>query len=283
MGPGSFDPGSLNLNSACMLASRASMGPGSFDPGSEVGRRARIRGSGCFNGAGVFRPRKCSKTSARLSLSRASMGPGSFDPGSSATLLGSFPISSASMGPGSFDPGSVRKPLEEIGAAVASMGPGSFDPGSDRRSGRRECPRRRFNGAGVFRPRKYLPLPLLDRKDDASMGPGSFDPGSAGDRGVLGRCVSRFNGAGVFRPRKSDRLRNRNLRLDSFNGAGVFRPRKCRGRCLAWATPARLQWGRGLSTPEVRARPANHRRGVRASMGPGSFDPGSIASRARPT
>ena len=39
-----------------------------------------------------------------------------------------------------------------------------------------------------------------------------------------------------------------------FNGAGVFRPRKCRKPTTTRADLQKLQWGRGLSTPEVLGR-----------------------------
>ena len=43
----------------------------------------------------------------------------------------------------------------------------------------------------------------------------------------------------------------------------------------------KLQWGRGLSTPEIAAAGRLRWRQGRASMGPGSFDPGN-ASRQHP-
>ena len=109
-----------------------------------------------------------------------------------------------------------------------------------------------------------------------SMGPGSFDPGNP----------ARFRG----RPDEEK----------TFNGAGVFRPRKCSGRAsgfsdkmnLQWgrglSTPEigewyedgnwqpPLQWGRGLSTPEMRSRQRISRSEKPPSMGPGSFDPGNV-------
>ncbi len=111
-----------------------------------------------------------------------------------------------------------------------------------------------------------------------------------------------FNGAGVFRPRKcpTSRTITHAGMPRRFNGAGVFRPRKC-GRS---DVRAGLQWGRGLSTPEIRdpgrdgESPIRRFNGAgvfrprkcvpaiaasrcfngarpRASMGPGSFDPGN--------
>ena len=87
------------------------------------------------------------------------------------------------------------------------------------------------------------------------MGPGSFDPGSA---------------AASRQDRKA---------APGFNGAGVFRPRKCFCPSGQHRTTTSLQWGRGLSTPEVvEARTCPLHRTV-ASMGPGSFDPGSRSRR----
>ena len=67
--------------------------------------------------------------------------------------------------------------------------------------------------------------------DEASMGPGSFDPGSEYDAGYEGGGNPGFNGAGVFRPRKSEQP------------------------ALSACYERMLQWGRGLSTPEVRCPP----------------------------
>ena len=155
------------------------------------------------------------------------------------------------------------------------MGPGSFDPGSTtaRQADRGE--NRRFNGAGVFRPRKSSFCLLLDGLGlVASMGPGSFDPGSEAVRWRLrpkpplqwGRGLSTpevplpaskstdsfsgFNGAGVFRPRKWCRNLQSGVFGNASMGPGSFDPGS---GILAHknAQEKRLQWGRGLSTPEV--------------------------------
>ena len=39
--------------------------------------------------------------------------------------------------------------------------------------------------------------------------------------------------------------------IRGFNGAGVFRPRKWLLPAALLDAPERLQWGRGLSTPEM--------------------------------
>ena len=84
-----------------------------------------------------------------------------------------------------------------------------------------------------------------------------------------------FNGAGVFRPRKLHKEYRSHAGQASFNGAGVFRPRKCRPSKWRRESQEWLQWGRGLSTPEIRTTPLAPLKGGTASMGPGSFDPGN--------
>ncbi len=111
------------------------------------------------------------------------------------------------MGPGSFDPGNLRLTAVILCALAASMGPGSFDPGNDFGGGHWSCSRK------------------------ASMGPGSFDPGNE-----------------RHRTRRMGRLR--------------------------------LQWGRGLSTPEIRQTRTHCLEYPSASMGPGSFDPGNAIASA---
>ena len=58
------------------------------------------------------------------------------------------------MGPGSFDPGNEIHFSGTEHKQSASMGPGSFDPGNLGGSEREKKCKFRFNGAGVFRPRK---------------------------------------------------------------------------------------------------------------------------------
>ena len=202
------------------------------------------------------------------------MGPGSFDPGSPATGVAAGGERAASMGPGSFDPGSEQTMNPVVTQVTLQWGRGLSTPevGTDGRCDRGPD---RFNGAGVFRPRKW--------QSDAGA--------PARNRG--------FNGAGVFRPRKSPAPTCCARRPPRFNGAGVFRPRKYVTHAAARHRDLALQWGRGLSTPEVAGK-VNLPPGVRrlqwgrglstpevtfsrwrislnrtASMGPGSFDPGS--------
>ena len=134
-----------------------------------------------------------------------------------------------------------------------------------------------FNGAGVFRPRKFadaqanyelmyqlqwgrgLSTPEMhgfrakrERLREASMGPGSFDPGNVATGGQIPPdCDQASMGPGSFDPGNDIcvfRCRGNGSR---FNGAGVFRPRKCPAKSSSAAPTSPLQWGRGLSTPEI--------------------------------
>ena len=181
----------------------ASMGPGSFDPGSPAYPIVDNRLRSCFNGAGVFRPRKwrlgASGVAARRKLQwgrglstpevndrpvgllerpAASMGPGSFDPGSAVAAAAADDDDAASMGPGSFDPGSPIQRTSTSRMSLLQWGRGLSTPevGLVHVTGQADP---RFNGAGVFRPRKFAEYV---RRPGGSV---------------------RFNGAGVFRPRKS--------------------------------------------------------------------------------
>ena len=205
------------------------MGPGSFDPGSPL-----------------------SQVPDR-EHHEASMGPGSFDPGSGFPRRQQNLLGQASMGPGSFDPGSYCFPTAISRLLFASMGPGSFDPGSGTPTDGEWTTNPRFNGAGVFRPRKYDAACLV----------------------VTAWCC--FNGAGVFRPRKFAPEVEAPGEVIRFNGAGVFRPRKLHIAYGTFLASLWLQWGRGLSTPEVASASVAGKPGQPASMGPGSFDPGSSA------
>ena len=58
-----------------------------------------------------------------------------------------------------------------------------------------------------------------------------------------------------------------------FNGAGVLRPRKCALRRELRRLPRRLQWGRGLKTPEIRRKILTARSRPRLQWGRGLKTP----------
>ncbi len=154
-----------------------------------------------------------------------------------------------------------------------------------------------FNGAGVFRPRKSAQSPLVCRRQIRFNGAGVFRPRKCAGRRETRRWQDSFNGAGVFRPRKCSAPHHRGANnRPGFNGAGVFRPRKCavsetekmpnpiasmgpgsfdpgnQSSVSALQAPAVLQWGRGLSTPEIRALAERVRVGT-SFNGAGVFRP----------
>ena len=86
------------------------------------------------------------------------------------------------------------------------------------------------------------------------MGPGSFDPGSRRPSARKEHETEASMGAGVFRPRKCVADDFCKYSLDPLQwGRGLSTPEvragKPRKEQQCW-----LQWGRGLSTPEVRQR-----------------------------
>ena len=230
------------------------MGPGSFDPGSGQPDASCARPNSCFNGAGVFRPRKCYLCHYRLGGRAGFNGAGVFRPRKSNQQCSLGRPASSFNGAGVFRPRKLSKRAVCTARRMASMGPGSFDPGSTPAAVAAIQSNTGFNGAGVFRPRKSRTLYLPSAK------------------------VPSFNGAGVFRPRKCLSKLCTKPPIGSFNGAGVFRPRKYPLRFWRGRMCNLLQWGRGLSTPEVEAVILAVFRAGLASMGPGSFDPGSHCS-----
>ena len=209
----------------------ASMGPRSFN-------RGNCRPSPCFSHR----------------ASRTSMGPRSFNRGNTdsvADLAAERPLQwgrglstaemkstgsilwlpkMASMGPRSFNRGNIKRPLYFGNPdPPASMGPRSFNRGNGNR--RLACtPLQRLQwGRGL----STAEIPL-QRKD-------------------LTELTSRFNGAAVFQPRKFLPICTGLIpRCSCFNGAAVFQPRKCLAIGVHVAVEAMLQWGRGLSTAEIR-------------------------------
>ena len=155
------------------------------------------------------------------------MGPGSFDPGSDTSKPIKPFIWQASMGPGSFDPGSASMTSTPRRFGRASMGPGSFDPGSDRARGWWTSPSNASMGPGSFDPGSYRRPNQRSGGRPASMGPGSFDPGSLKVAVQTPAQGAASMGPGSFDPGSAGKLKEINL------------------------PKVTLQWGRGLSTPEV--------------------------------
>ena len=139
------------------------------------------------------------------------------------------------------------------------------------------CAAPRFNGAGVLRPRKWPPFgSRLRQPEPLQWGRGLKTPEISfaqatfawADKLQWGRglktpemgkplmCYTAtpgFNGAGVLRPRKSTVGGGQAEARHCFNGAGVLRPRKSACGIEYAPHPYRLQWGRGLKTPEIRS------------------------------
>ena len=89
-----------------------------------------------------------------------------------------------------------------------------------------------------------------------------------------------FNGAGVFRPRKSAGEAVQYVGDSPSMGPGSFDPGNTKpGLMRSW--PASLQWGRGLSTPEIAQIKYGKILRDEPSMGPGSFDPGNSPNQVR--
>ena len=222
---------------------------------AEIATRSRVAAEGrsCFNGAAVFQPRKWRlwELGARTFL----------------TLQWGRGLSTAEIG----------------NRGVA-------------RSGRRSC----FNGAAVFQPRKCIPRHPLCRRfralqwgrglSTAEMSNGRehrdggiqrfngaavFQPRKSPHPSLPSPSGPGFNGAAVFQPRKSRRTRPPGPAGCGFNGAAVFQPRKWSFHPKRCGSKSTLQWGRGLSTAEIRPLcRADEPRNV-ASMGPRSFNRGN--------
>ena len=175
------------------------------------------------------------------------MGPGSFDPGNvleDGVIVFEF---RASMGPGSFDPGNDSSSCLSINELPASMGPGSFDPGNQ------------------------LSLELVNLAQLLQWGRGLSTP-EIGTPFIQTQHSYGFNGAGVFRPRKKWFVQNNDQPPQASMGPGSFDPGNCGAAIVFFAGNSRLQWGRGLSTPEKRRR-RNHANRKPGFNGAGVFRP----------
>ena len=183
------------------------------------------------------------------------------------------------MGPGSFDPGSICASIARLPCTRLQWGRGLSTPEVYRPRPDGTNINGCFNGAGVFRPRKCpVSLRRCSKFKLLQWGRGLSTPevfllerprppksALQWGRGLSTPEVSRSMSCVVRRPR--------------FNGAGVFRPRKCGDAGPTNLPGFQLQWGRGLSTPEVERRATTCAMRPCASMGPGSFDPGSVRGR----
>ena len=204
----------------------ASMGPGSFDPGSEQPMRVETPPPPLQWGRGLSTP-EVRTPCARFvrGFIRLQWGRGLSTPEVMRRRVDGVEDAVLQWGRGLSTPEvSTSKVLSaysirlQWGRGLSTPEVSSFSVRSVRQAS--------FNGAGVFRPRKYETLPGVVLQLQASMGPGSFDPGSACRAGNYACHPSRFNGAGVFRPRKSPSKSRLGCDALCFNGAGVFRPRK---------------------------------------------------------
>ena len=138
-----------------------------------------------------------------------------------------------------------------------------------------------FNGAGVFRPRKYG-ADVQDRGGGApSMGPGSFDPGNWIELRDGGHDDLPSMGPGSFDPGNGQRLDCGYGTGCPSMGPGSFDPGNSVAAIAVIYRIQYLQWGRGLSTPEMRISWTPARDQDSPSMGPGSFDPGNRSQSLR--
>ena len=133
------------------------------------------------------------------------------------------------------------------------------------------------------------------------MGPRSFNRGNAAGRRqvALADCPLQW-GRGLSTAEIPRPSRRQVRRASSFNGAAVFQPRKSKRRAIGQSRPGgasmgprsfnrgnlslhpshngcrnRLQWGRGLSTAEIRCAGWRCDGSSGASMGPRSFNRGN--------
>ena len=258
------------------------MGPGSFDPGNAEKRDLHAYGAWRFNGAGVFRPRKFGLGEAVLHrVSLLQWGRGLSTPEMMPPAITSTSPRHASMGPGSFDPGNASWDAATRTLSVLQWGRGLSTPEIARLPPRFDLGVRRFNGAGVFRPRKCgLKVDAAPIIMKLQWGRGLSTPEMRFLRKVLEPSPKGFNGAGVFRPRKCavDAVDGRAHAASM--GPGSFDPGNYWGRInpelgkLASMGPGSFDPGNEWSARRNRRREA-------ASMGPGSFDPGNSSPPSR--
>jgi len=277
MGPRSFNRGNAIGQTRAYRLGRASMGPRSFNRGNAMAVVYRRTWQKGFNGAAVFQPRKCMICD--------------FEVTREGELQWGRGLSTAEI---------ILQPVARTRPGRASMGPRSFNRGNElvqqwlhlqwsRFNGAavfqpRKCPaeilrptqRGCFNGAAVFQPRKSWELPVFRRHSwIASMGPRSFNRGNGRVSWIRGEWHGASMGPRSFNRGNQPKQQSAQISTYRFNGAAVFQPRKFEPVQQTGRLIIPLQWGRGLSTAEIRYVKAPLRAGERASMGPRSFNRGN--------
>ena len=154
------------------------------------------------------------------------------------------------MGPHSFERGDKDNQWGSIPNVKTSMGPHSFERGDSRMGMVRGTQPGDFNGAALFRARRYGP-----------------DTGARSGARPLqwGRTLSSaemlFSLAAVFV-------------LNILQWGRTLSSAEIRRKRRHTTSTDRLQWGRTLSSAEIHVHPARGQRAGNASMGPHSFERG---------
>ena len=201
------------------------------------------------------------------------MGPGSFDPGSRRSPIVRRWVQQLQWGRGLSTPEVLLFRILPLCLGVLQWGRGLSTPEVWSGSGMGGPRSTGFNGAGVFRPRKFDSMTQVLPNGLASMGPGSFDPGSPETSPIWYICVALQWGRGLSTPEVRG-CRQKGRHREGFNGAGVFRPRKC-GCGSNELSHRRASMGPGSFDPGSQQLVDEKSKAIDASMGPGSFDPGS--------
>ncbi len=230
MGPRSFNRGNTGDRSAATNTGEASMGPRSFNRGN--------------NGAVAWSPASGQRLQWGRGLSTAEIRSSPRSSSMKVTLQWGRGLSTAEIARPSIGPALQRELQWGRGLSTAEMTATSSSPSSTTRLqwGRGLSTAEMVTGC------VYMVLSFV-----ASMGPRSFNRGNP--------CPGRGSRA-RYRASMGPRSFNRGnttianwqlVAVTSFNGAAVFQPRKCRTGCRRKGAGYRLQWGRGLSTAEMRS------------------------------
>ena len=237
----------------CRRLSPASMGPHSFKCGSSAVLFLSRNGVHASMGPHSF---KCGSPQAVQSsafrkqslqwgrtLSSAEVGPPCcvFDQGCVA-----------SMGPHSFKCGSLTIFIAECVQLNASMGPHSFKCGSQSMSRHFASLLQSFNGAALFQVRKCGARRTRRKcRLYASMGPHSFKCGSFILEQQNWAIFPCFNGAALFQVRKSGRSCFSSQENFGLQWGRTLSSAEVKPSIYIEACPRALQWGRTLSSAEV--------------------------------